>query len=89
MLPADADERARAAEEIDAAEAPPAPGAIDHKAPEQMRVRLAKRLRLIDAGIDPYPVNYPRTDTCAEVSAAHRDLAPDRRSGDRSVWPAG
>ncbi|GIF74567.1 bifunctional lysylphosphatidylglycerol synthetase/lysine--tRNA ligase LysX [Asanoa siamensis] len=82
VLPPDAGERAREAEEIDAAEAPPPPGSIDHKAPEQMRVRLAKRARLIAGGVDPYPVNYPRTDTCAEVAAAHRDLAPDKRSGD-------
>jgi lysyl-tRNA synthetase class 2 len=83
VLPPDYEERAASAEEIDAAAAPPPPGAIDHKAPEQMRVRVAKRQQLIDSGIDPYPVNYPRTDTCAEVAAAHRDLPPDRRSGDK------
>ncbi|GAA1841688.1 bifunctional lysylphosphatidylglycerol synthetase/lysine--tRNA ligase LysX [Asanoa iriomotensis] len=82
-LPPDAAVRAREAEAIEAAEAPPGPGEVDHKAPEQMRVRLAKRERLIGSGIDPYPVNYPRTDTCAEVAAAHRELAPDTRSGDK------
>jgi lysyl-tRNA synthetase, class II len=48
---------------------------------EQMRVRLAKVERLREAGIEPYPVGYPRTNTIAEVRAAHPDLPPDTATG--------
>jgi len=82
-LPPDAGERARDAEEIDAEQSATEAVHNGHKAPEQMRVRLAKRERLIAAGVDPYPVGYPRTDTCATVAAAHPDLPPDTRTGDR------
>ncbi|HZK05557.1 MAG TPA: lysine--tRNA ligase [Actinomycetaceae bacterium] len=34
---------------------------------EQFRVRAAKRARLLDSGIDPYPVTLPITTTIAEV----------------------
>src|SRR5215813_10751837 len=45
--------------------------------PEQMRVRLAKAERLREAGIEPYPVGYPRTRTIAEVREQHPDLPAD------------
>ncbi|MEU4740394.1 bifunctional lysylphosphatidylglycerol synthetase/lysine--tRNA ligase LysX [Actinosynnema sp. NPDC023658] len=35
--------------------------------PEQVRVRIAKLDRLRAAGIDPYPVNYPRDHSLSEV----------------------
>jgi lysyl-tRNA synthetase class 2 len=35
--------------------------------PDQMRVRRAKRARLLDEGRQPYPVVLPRTHTLAEV----------------------
>ena len=47
-----------------------------------MQVRLDKRQRMLDEGLDPYPVGYPRTATIAEVRARHADLAPDARTGD-------
>jgi lysyl-tRNA synthetase, class II len=50
---------------------------------DQMRVRLAKRDRLRAAGIDPYPVGFPRTATIAEVRERHPDLEPDAATGDR------
>jgi lysyl-tRNA synthetase class 2 len=50
---------------------------------EQERVRLAKTMRLRAAGIDPYPVGYPRTDTIAEVRKRHRDLPADTATGER------
>jgi lysyl-tRNA synthetase class 2 len=50
---------------------------------EQMQVRLAKVDRLRAAGIDPYPVGYPRTDTIAAVRERHRDLAADTATGER------
>ena len=49
--------------------------------PEQMRIRLHKRERLIDEGLDPYPVQLPVTATIAEVRSAHEGLAPDERTG--------
>ncbi len=49
---------------------------------EQMRVRMAKAERLRAAGIEPYPVGYPRTHTIAEVRAQHPDLPPDTATGD-------
>jgi lysyl-tRNA synthetase, class II len=51
--------------------------------PEQMKVRLAKRERLLAAGVDPYPVGFPRTHTIAEIRDRYPDLAPDTATGDR------
>jgi lysyl-tRNA synthetase, class II len=51
--------------------------------PEQMRVRREKLDRIRAAGIDPYPVGFPRTATIADVRARHPDLAPDTFTGDR------
>ena len=51
--------------------------------PEQMRVRLAKRERLLAAGTDPYPVEFPRTDTVSEVKARHPQLAADTATGEK------
>src|SRR3984957_20184791 len=48
-----------------------------------MQVRRAKLDRLRAAGIDPYPVGYPRTDTIARVRERHPDLPPDAATGDR------
>ena len=44
--------------------------------PDQERVRRAKLARLQDAGIDPYPVGYPRTHALSEVRSAVGDLPP-------------
>ena len=51
--------------------------------PEQMRVRLAKRDRLLGEGVQPYPVTVPRTDTLAAVREAHPDLPPDTDTGEK------
>jgi lysyl-tRNA synthetase class 2 len=51
--------------------------------PEQVRVRMAKRERLLAAGIDPYPVSFPRTDTIAQVRARHPDLPPGTATGEK------
>ena len=48
-----------------------------------MRVRLDKRQRLLDEGVDPYPVSFPRTVTIAEVRARYPGLEPDTYTGDR------
>ncbi|MDH6124447.1 bifunctional lysylphosphatidylglycerol synthetase/lysine--tRNA ligase LysX [Kitasatospora sp. GP82] len=51
--------------------------------PEQMRVRREKLDRLRAAGIDPYPVGFPRTSTIADLRAKHPDLEPDVATGER------
>ena len=48
-----------------------------------MRVRREKLDRMRDRGVEPYPVTFPRTTTIADLRAAHPDLEPDQRSGDR------
>jgi lysyl-tRNA synthetase, class II len=58
-------------------------GQGDLDAPEQMQVRRAKLDRLRAAGIDPYPVGYPRTDTIAQVRERHPGLPPDAATCDR------
>ncbi|GAB2741645.1 lysine--tRNA ligase [Salinifilum aidingensis] len=50
--------------------------------PEQMRVRQEKRQRLLDSGVDPYPVKLPITHDLADVRAAHADLPADTSTGD-------
>jgi lysyl-tRNA synthetase, class II len=55
------------------------PGRSD--VPEQMQVRLAKVERMRAAGIDPYPVGYPRTHTLAEVRAEFGELPADAATG--------
>ncbi|WIX83886.1 lysine--tRNA ligase [Amycolatopsis carbonis] len=60
----------------------PAPDALrEDDLPEQMRVRRDKRDRIIAEGVDPYPVEVPRTHSLAEIRAAHTDLAPDTATG--------
>ncbi len=49
---------------------------------EQMRVRLAKAERLKAAGIEPYPVGYPRTHTIGQVRDRYAGLAADTSTGD-------
>ncbi|MFD0199797.1 MULTISPECIES: lysine--tRNA ligase [Saccharothrix] len=54
----------------------------DDDLPEQLRVRREKRARLLERGVDPYPVEVPRTHTLREVREAHQDLEPDTSTGD-------
>jgi lysyl-tRNA synthetase class 2 len=56
--------------------------------PEQMQVRLGKVERMRAAGVDPYPVGYPRTHTIAEVRAEFGELPPDATTG-KTVGVAG
>lgn len=51
--------------------------------PEQMRIRLDKRKRLLDAGNEPYPVMVERTSTLAEVRGRFPDLPPDTTTDTR------
>jgi lysyl-tRNA synthetase class 2 len=57
----------------------------DGDLPEQMQVRLAKVERMRAAGLEPYPVGYPRTATIAEIRARHPDLAPDTSTGEQAA----
>jgi lysyl-tRNA synthetase class 2 len=56
--------------------------------PEQMQVRLAKAGRLRAAGVDPYPVGYPRTHTIGQIRDEFGELPPDAQTG-REVSVAG
>ena len=51
--------------------------------PEQMRVRRAKRDRMLAEGIAPYPVNVTRTASLDELRTKYADLPTDTASGDR------
>jgi lysyl-tRNA synthetase, class II len=48
---------------------------------EQERVRVAKLERLKSAGIETYPVGYPRTATIAAIRERHGDLPADTATG--------
>ena len=50
--------------------------------PEQVRVRLGKRERLLAEGTDPYPVTFPRTHTIKEVRDEYPDLPADTATGE-------
>jgi lysyl-tRNA synthetase class 2 len=50
--------------------------------PEQLRVRREKRARLLADGVDPYPVELPRTHTLRQIRETYSDLTPDTSTGD-------
>ncbi len=58
------------------------PTAPEDDLPEQMRVRRDKRARLLDEGVDAYPVAVPRTTTLARLRADYADLPTDTPTGD-------
>lgn len=49
---------------------------------EQHEVRLAKRARMLEQGIQPYPVSLGITTTIDAVRAAHPDLEPEASTGE-------
>ncbi|MGH3149444.1 MAG: hypothetical protein ACRDOB_01760 [Streptosporangiaceae bacterium] len=53
----------------------------DQNVPQQVRVRLGKRQRLLESGAEPYPVGFERTATAAGLRARYGDLAPDTSAG--------
>src|SRR3954468_7787227 len=61
---------------------PPTSEPAEDELPEQMRVRREKRDRILAEGIDPYPVEVPRTHSLAEVRAAHEGLPVDTATGE-------
>ena len=50
--------------------------------PEQVRVRLEKRERMLASGVDPYPVGYPRTTSIAALRERYGDLPKDAATGE-------
>src|SRR5690242_13177500 len=60
------------------------PEPVEDDLPEQLRVRRAKRERLVEQGVAPYPVTVERTHTLAEIRAAYdgQELEPDTHTGD-------
>lgn len=65
---------------------PPAPDLVAEamsaeRLPEQMRVRRAKLDHLREAGVEPYPVTYPRTHMLADVRAEAGELEPGASTG--------
>ena len=54
----------------------------DEGLPEQVRVRRAKRERLLDEGADPYPVDFHRTARIAELRERFGGLGPDEFTGE-------
>jgi lysyl-tRNA synthetase, class II len=50
--------------------------------PEQLRIRREKRARLLAEGVDPYPVELPRTHSLAEIRSRYSDLPVDTATGD-------
>ena len=54
----------------------------DDNVPEQVRVRLEKRARMLSSGIDPYAVGYPRTAMVAALREKYRDLPADTATGE-------
>jgi lysyl-tRNA synthetase class 2 len=53
--------------------------------PEQMRVRREKRERLLEQGVDPYPVTVERTSTLARIREVYdgQQLEPDTHTGEQ------
>ncbi|GAA4674397.1 amino acid--tRNA ligase-related protein [Phytohabitans rumicis] len=63
------------------------PAALDEEGPapepaDQSPARMAKRDRLRNSGVDPYPAGFHRTDNTVAVAIRHEGLGPDARTGD-------
>ncbi|NUS73061.1 MAG: lysine--tRNA ligase [Corynebacteriales bacterium] len=50
--------------------------------PEQMQIRRAKRVQLLEDGVDAYPVTVQRTATLKEIREKYAELATDTATGD-------
>jgi lysyl-tRNA synthetase class 2 len=61
------------------------PEAAADDLPEQMRVRLEKRQRLLDSGREAYPISVERTHTIRETRERYdaQELEPDTRTGEQ------
>ena len=57
---------------------------VDEDVNEQQQVRRAKRQRLIDQGVEPYPIEVARTHSVREVRETYdpQGLEPDTHTGE-------
>lgn len=55
---------------------------IDDDLPEQLRIRHEKRAKLLESGLEPYPVAVPRTISLADLRAKFGHLAIDVATGE-------
>jgi lysyl-tRNA synthetase, class II len=60
----------------------PAPAVPADDLPEQMRVRREKRDRLLEQGVEPYPVALPVTHSIAQVRAGYEHLEAGQETDD-------
>ena len=58
------------------------PETAPQNVPEQVQVRIDKVAAVRAGGIEPYPVEVPRTESCRAVAERHADLEPDTRTGE-------
>ena len=61
----------------------PAPiqAAEAHDASEQTRIRMEKRAKLIERGVEAYPVGVERTHSLTEIREKYAHLQPDETTG--------
>ncbi len=64
------------------ADTSPAGESTLEEAPEQIRVRMEKRQRMLDEGRDPYPVVLPITSTISEIRDRYPNLEPGEETSD-------
>ncbi|TCC11198.1 bifunctional lysylphosphatidylglycerol synthetase/lysine--tRNA ligase LysX [Kribbella soli] len=57
------------------------PALPTRKLTEQEQIRRTKLAELVAAGIDPYPVEVPRTETLEQVRELYPNLPPDHHTG--------
>ena len=74
---------------VNSNEAPENAQAQADDTPEQIQVRLAKRQRMIDEGLEPYPVELPVTATIPEIRSAYTGLGPGEELADVDLGVAG
>ncbi|MBB5982524.1 bifunctional lysylphosphatidylglycerol synthetase/lysine--tRNA ligase LysX [Kribbella solani] len=58
-----------------------APALPTRKLTEQEQIRRTKLAELVAAGIDPYPVGVPRTETLERIRELYPNLPPDHHTG--------
>ena len=68
---------------------PPTSEPAEDELPEQMRVRREKRDRILAEGIDPYPVEVPRTHSLARSARPTPICPPTPPPATSSASPAG
>ncbi|MFT4085617.1 MAG: lysine--tRNA ligase [Gordonia sp. (in: high G+C Gram-positive bacteria)] len=58
--------------------------AVDDQTPEQLRIRRAKRERILSEGREVYPVALERTHSLSEIRAQYPDLEAGTETGDQA-----